>query len=165
MRWRPLTWLLLSVMFFVAALYFWRLGDEWAEKKKNQKPELRGQKSEDQGQKPEPTAGTNGQKSEVHGQRGAIGGNLNKPPPVAPSTNHASRITQPESPLAHRLSNTARPMKELARRDHAILLENALLDTEKGNSLAIPDFLRAQGDPGTYITQSHKALDGAFRAM
>src|SRR5207249_4264770 len=33
MRWRPFTWLLLSLLFFVAAAYFWRLGDEWELKK------------------------------------------------------------------------------------------------------------------------------------
>jgi hypothetical protein len=28
-RWRPLTWLLLSLACFIAAFYFWRLGDKW----------------------------------------------------------------------------------------------------------------------------------------
>src|SRR5437763_666085 len=29
MRWRPLTWLLLSAACFLGAAYFWRLGNEW----------------------------------------------------------------------------------------------------------------------------------------
>ena len=30
MRSRPLAWLLLSLLFFAGAFYFWRLGDKWA---------------------------------------------------------------------------------------------------------------------------------------
>ena len=38
MRWRPFTWFLLSVFCFVAAAFFWRLGDEWAAKKAGSRP-------------------------------------------------------------------------------------------------------------------------------
>src|SRR6266436_9297140 len=38
MRWRPFTWFLLSVFCFVAAAFFWRLGDEWAAKKAASRP-------------------------------------------------------------------------------------------------------------------------------
>src|SRR5712671_1817499 len=34
MRRRPLFWLFLSMVFFAAAAWFWRLGDEWAAKSK-----------------------------------------------------------------------------------------------------------------------------------
>src|SRR3972149_122915 len=34
MRWRPLTWLVVSLLCFLGALWFWRLGDEWAARNK-----------------------------------------------------------------------------------------------------------------------------------
>jgi len=52
----------------------------------------------------------------------------------------------------------------LARKENAILLENALLDTEAPLNLEIPKALRAEGDPGSYIVQSKGPLDDGFRA-
>jgi subtilisin-like proprotein convertase family protein len=72
------------------------------------------------------------------------------------------------NPLAHpssfRLSNTLAPFGQLVRRPTAILLENALLDTAQTAALAIPEHLRARGDPGAYVVQSRAPLDAAFRA-
>ena len=76
-------------------------------------------------------------------------------------TNHASRITHP---LSLRLSNTLTPLGQLVHSSTAILLENALLDTAQPAALAIPDHLRASGDPGAYVVQSRAPLDDAFRA-
>jgi subtilisin-like proprotein convertase family protein len=53
----------------------------------------------------------------------------------------------------------------LVHSDHAILLENALLDTAQPVVLSIPDHLRAQGDPSAYVVQSRARLDNAFRAL
>ena len=70
-----------------------------------------------------------------------------------------------------RLTNTALPIGSLVRNPHALLLENAWLDTSRlrgttaaGHALAIPDNLRAQGDPGAYVVQSRGPLDDSFRA-
>src|SRR2546422_1777100 len=142
MRWRPFTWLLVSVFCFVAAVYFWRLGDQWAAKKALAPP-------------PHPT-----------NQPGPV-----VAPPKATSslTPHASRLTPHASSLtprlAHRLSNTTKTVGQLARSDRAILLENLLLDTGQPAALSIPAHLRAQGDPGSYIVQSRAPLDDAFRAL
>src|SRR5215471_14817029 len=38
MRWRPLTWFLLSVLFFVGAGYFWHLGEKWRIAKERRAP-------------------------------------------------------------------------------------------------------------------------------
>ena len=64
-----------------------------------------------------------------------------------------------------RLSNTTRTLDELGRDPHAILLANALIDTRAGLSLAIPDKLRAKGDPKAYIVQAHGPISPTFRAM
>ncbi len=152
MRWRPFTWFLLSVFFFIAAAYFWRLGDEWAAKKAA--PPATPSTNQPHSPKPNPSP---------HAQIAPIRlltqpGNLNAPAP-GPSTNsdRASRF-------AHRLSNTTKPLGELIRSEKAILLQNALIDTARSAPLQIPGHLRAQGDPGSYIVQSRGPLDNAFRA-
>ncbi len=58
-----------------------------------------------------------------------------------------------------------RPSASCQRSDTAILLENALLDTARPASLPIPDHLRAQGDPGSYIVQARGPIDAAFRSL
>ena len=53
----------------------------------------------------------------------------------------------------------------MQRSDTAILLENALLDTAQPATLAIPDHLRAQGDPGSYVVQARGPIDAGFRSL
>jgi subtilisin family serine protease/subtilisin-like proprotein convertase family protein len=87
-------------------------------------------------------------------------GLINSQPPTATPT----QLTNPPSRFAHRLSNTSQTVGQLARRDKAILLENALFDTESAIP-AIPAELQAQGDPGTYIVQAKGPIDDAFRKL
>ena len=82
-------------------------------------------------------------------------------PVLRSSTAESGRIS---NHLALRLTNSATPLAQLVRSPAAILLENALLDTSQPLALAIPDHLRAQGDPGSYVVQSRAPLDDAFRA-
>src|ERR1017187_8191244 len=115
MRWRPLTWLLLSVFCFAAAFYFWRMGDEWAARRALHQH----------------AAGFTDHASRITSlalpiQLLSQPGALNSAPPAASLTNHASRVT---SQFANRLSNTTTPLTQLMRNDRALLLENALLDT------------------------------------
>ncbi len=133
---------------FVGAYYFWRLGDQRAGKT---------------------AAGAQSAESRItqHAPRPALpfqlltqAGNLNTPPAAEPDTDHAPRNTDP---LALRLSNTAATLEELQGSDQAILLENAMLDTAQALP-AIPDYLRAQGDPGAYVVQARGPVDNAFRA-
>ena len=64
-----------------------------------------------------------------------------------------------------RLGNTAKSLDQLVRDRHAILLENALIDSSRPLALSIPKNLRSQGDPGAYIVQARGPIDNAFRAM
>ncbi len=66
---------------------------------------------------------------------------------------------------AYRLSNTAKPLGELVNDRHAILLENALIDTRNPLNLSIPKQLQTQGDPGAYIVQARGPINAAFRAL
>ena len=142
-------------MCFAAAFYFWRLGDRWAT-----------QSGKSAGRNPKAES-RNTQPATPHAPRIPFqllsqAGTLNIPPAAGPLTNQASRLT---NHLALRLSNTARPFRELQRSDTAILLENALLDTARPTSLAIPDHLRAQGDPGSYVVQARGPIDAGFRSL
>jgi len=155
MRSRSLIWLFVSVTCFCGALYFWRLGNQWAQKKGETRPSLA----------PASSVTTAGGQTRA----GAAApspfrlltepGNLNS---VVPKSKAAKAA---DSPLAFRLSNTTRPMRELIRSDSALLLENALIDTANPSTLAIPSHLMAQGDPGSYIVQSRGVITPAFREL
>jgi len=161
MRTRPLIWLLLSMMCFAAAFYFWRLGDKWAAR----------QKAAAVATAQHPTSNIQHPTSNIqHPTSNALAApfklvtqarTLNVPPTSGALTNHASRIT---NHVALRLSNTSTPVRQLQRSGQALLLENALLDTTKP-APAIPDHLRAQGDPGSYLVQARGPIDNAFRAL
>ncbi len=156
MRWRPFTWLLLSVFFFVAAAYFWRLGDEWAAKKVRPAGLIA---TNQPATKPLTKPAKQAAAFRINGQ----GGSLNVPPKVSSSSTAPTNHVNPR--LAHRLNNTTRTVGQLMHSDSSILLQNALIDTEQPVTLAIPERLRAQGDPGSYIVQSRRALDENFRSL
>ena len=66
--------------------------------------------------------------------------------------------------LAFRLTNTTKTIGQLVSNHHAILLENALIETDVKMDLVIPKHLRATGDPGAFIVQARGAVNAAFRA-
>ena len=66
--------------------------------------------------------------------------------------------------FAYRLTNTKKSIGRLANDPHAILLENALMDTSIPLNFSIPKNLQSPGDPGAYIVQARGPVDGAFRA-
>src|SRR5665213_544714 len=66
--------------------------------------------------------------------------------------------------LTFRLANTPESISQLKGDRHAILLENAFIDTTAKVNLKIPSHLQATGDPGAYLVQARGAVDGAFRA-
>ena len=152
MRPRPLFWLFLSLLFFIAGFYMWRLADRWEAEKAAASA----------------TQGPEGKRSNQYSVFSvqysapkAQAGSLNTPPPP-PSTLNSQPSTL--NPFLYRLTNSSKTVGELARSEKAILLENALVDTEQSLALSIPDHLRAQGDHGSYIVQSREALNDAFRA-
>ena len=67
--------------------------------------------------------------------------------------------------FAYRLSNTTKTIGQLTGDRHAVLLENALLDTSKPLNLSIPAQLRSPGDPGAYIVQARGPIGRSFRAL
>lgn len=152
-HWKPLAWFLLSLACFIGAFYFWRLGDRW------------------QAEKSRGTAATNAQPTPASTASPAAHTRLTSSsetrkstapviPPLHPMTNG---VVQRSTNFPYRLSNTAQGIGELVRNSKAILLENALIDSSKPLNLNIPDKLRAEGDPGSYIVQAGGTIDNAFR--
>lgn len=65
---------------------------------------------------------------------------------------------------SYRITNTHQSFAKLLHNPHAIILRNALIDTEVPVALKIPDHLRAKGAPGSYLVQSDRPLDNGFYA-
>src|SRR5438270_14098690 len=125
MRRRPLFWLFLSMVFFAAAAWFWRLGDEWAAKSKSAAPKpATNQPASD----PKKAGG----QSPASVEREAALRLLSEPAARSYSELTAAAHEQKNrSRYPNRLTNTTRSLNELKNRDTAILLQNALLDTEQ----------------------------------
>ena len=67
--------------------------------------------------------------------------------------------------LAFRLTNASKDIETWIRTPHAIVLENALVDTDQKLNLAIPKHLKAAGDPGAYLVQSKAAVPAQLQAL
>ncbi len=139
MRLKNLSWFLLSLLLFLAAFYFWRLGNE---RERQQSP------------------ATNAVTALLQFT------NYSAATTTVPTNLLATdtiNVPSPRQPFPYRLSNTAQSIGELTRNETAVLLANALLDTRLAARPEIPAHLRAQGDPESYIVQSRGYLDDAFR--
>ena len=85
--------------------------------------------------------------------------------PVYTNSPKAGTVFAGTNKFAFRLENTRKTIGQLTGDRHAILLENALIDTGSPLTFSIPAHLRSQGDPRAYIVQARGPIDKAFRAM
>src|ERR1051326_1941482 len=153
MRWRPLTWFLLSVLFFIGAGFFWNLGERWQAAKQGRSPS----QATTNGLTPvgpQPKPSVERPSVEHRSVNAAI-----------PSTLETRHSTPTNHVFAYRLTNSSASGNQLAAIPKAVLLENALFDTGQPINADIPAHLRAQGDPGAYIVQSREPLDADFRNL
>ncbi len=150
------TWFLCSLMLFLAAMFFWQLGDDRQAAKKSRSATVPNQKTA----LPEvkPSSPSHSLLSVPAVAPTGFGLTPANAPGVAPAG------PQPESRFPNRLSNTADPIERLVRNEKALLLRNAFIDTSKPVNLPIPQQLRTVGDPGSYLVQSRGPLTDAFRA-
>ena len=149
MRWRPFTWFLLSVACFVGALYFWRMGNEFESRKRaaaSQTKEIRAEAVRHETVESASTATL-------------LPGN------ATPASAAAAGNSEGDLRIKYRVTNTTRRVGELARDPKAILLANALIDSTRPLNLAIPDSLKAKGDPGSYLVQTRGEVDDFFRGQ
>ncbi len=142
MRGKALAWFVVSLLCFVAAIYFWQWGERRAGRTTVPPPE--------------PPASAPGASSSATGDFHLV----SQPAALTPTV-QAVKFQDPAFP--YRLRNTPVPMGELMRTETGLLLENALVDTARPDALPVPEHLRAQGDPGTYIVQARGPIKEAFR--
>ncbi|HEV2694505.1 MAG TPA: S8 family serine peptidase, partial [Verrucomicrobiae bacterium] len=81
--------------------------------------------------------------------------------PVVKDSN--ARSAASTNRVAFRVANTPKSITQLAGDRHAILLENAFIDTTAAMDLKIPKHLQAGKEPGAYIVQSRGVIDSGFR--
>jgi len=81
--------------------------------------------------------------------------------PALLKTGAGNAVAQGKS---YRISNTKQSMAQLLHNNHALILRNALIDTEVPVALKIPAHLRAKGAPGSYLVQADRPLDKSFYA-
>lgn len=149
-------WFLLSVILFIAAAFFWHIGEE------QRAAESVAKKADAKNSSVSP--GKNS--TSLHPAAATSAASMKKRLANSSKTNavsaSASSTNAPEL-YPHRLKNTTQTLEQLARNDHAILLRNALIDTG-AEPVKIPDELRSKGDPGSYIVQARGVVDASFRA-
>ncbi len=140
------TWFLLSIALFIAAAFFWRLGEQKRLAQQNAK---------------QPAAVSAKKSGPISSQVSSKTISPKKPP--TDSLPAETNATNSKSLYPNRLSNTTKTIDQLARDNQAILLRNALIDT-RVEAPNIPEHLRAKGDPGSYIVQARGPLTDLFRA-
>ncbi|MDB6018821.1 MAG: Peptidase and in kexin sedolisin [Pedosphaera sp.] len=151
MQRRPLFWFLVSLLCLAGAVYFWRLGDRWQAEKKSRAAVAPEMKQAVASSVAQPVAQ-------------ALPSILLLSHPADSNATQQASAAAIKARLAYRLSNTGKSLGQLVGNDRAILLANALIDTEQPMNLKIPDALRAPEQNGSYVVQARGAPDDAFRA-
>lgn len=166
MRLRTRTWLLISVLSFMGAAVFWRLGEQ----------RLKGRSDRTPAATTAPAPAKTSMASTSASLLSAPLPSIASPVPtalraaVAASTSNATAVAAAPAPgtaaerSALRLRNTTRAVDDLARDPGALLLRNAFIDTTAGTALEIPAHLRAAREAGSYIVQSAGPITPEFRA-
>jgi subtilisin-like proprotein convertase family protein len=157
MRLESRTWFLLSLIFFAGAIYFWKRGEEY-QKSKAVPPQKQSV--------PKPSAGIAPAPAPfqlLSSQSSAT---------AAATVAGLGAVTAPSGPVIvpaaeqypHRLANATKTMSEWTRADTAVLMLNAFIDTSAGaGSLPIPEHLRAEEEPASYIVQARGTIGQGFR--
>src|ERR1051325_11081295 len=132
MRRRTGLWIILGILLLIGAGVVWRAGQfkvanaERREREKLQTSNFKLRASKPGSGRPEARVG-----------QPELGGLLNRPLPETP------KPPDQKERFKNRLSNTKATVGELAEKDNAILLANALLDTDLPISLSIPTHLQS----------------------
>src|SRR5437773_437088 len=158
MRFNSRFWYLLSILFFVAAVWFWLKGDEERARRQAGRGSAAAQKAGPLANRLVQAAAGGTNRSATSGTAGSVsGGNQ-----ATGGVETKPSASGPQGRFPYRLSNTEQPLSKLGRSDTAILLDNAFIETTSQRPVEVPEHLRAKGDPGSYLVQSRHALDKAF---
>ena len=155
MRFSARTWAILSALLFVAAILLWRKGNEIEARKRLNAPAVaKTNAPSKQGATFDPFSTKTGL------QLASLTLDPLKAEAIKGGKADAAEI---KKRFPYRLQNTDKALNELVKDEGAVLLANALIDT-RGALPEIPEHLRAEGDPGSYIVQWKDAPDAEFRA-
>ena len=158
MRFNSRFWYLLSILFFVAAVWFWLKGDEERARRQAGRGSAAAQKAGPLANRLVQAAAGGTNRSATSGTAGSVsGGNQ-----ATGGVETKPSASGPQGRFPYRLSNTEQPLSKLGRSDTAILLDNAFIETTSQRPVEVPEHLRAKGEPGSYLVQSRHALDNAF---
>ncbi|MEO7298709.1 MAG: S8 family serine peptidase [Verrucomicrobiota bacterium] len=146
---RPKNWFFLSIALFIAAAFFWHLGEKKRLASPHAAPTVPAQTSQSSRAPHKIFAKSSSSKKRIE---------------LASDASTKPDSTNAKSLYPNRLSNTTKTIDQLSHDNKAILLRNALIDTGAGR-VSIPNHLRAKGDPGSYIVQSKGPLTDIFRAQ
>lgn len=149
MRHRPVTWAALSLLLIGSSVVVWHFAEQARERRFGPSPQPTNA----------PTATTNA--TQTVRPPDPVRLLSQAQPPAATSATPAPAADDHRFP--YRVRNTPASVDTLARSDHGVLLENALIDTARPVELPIPEHLRARGDHGSYIVQARGRIDAAFR--
>ncbi len=157
MHLRTRTWFLLSVLLFVAAIGFWLYGDKRQAAMNDRSVPAR----TNEAGSASPASGPFNLLSSAIAQR--VGTAV--PKTAVTVATSASVVIPKDTNFPHRLRNTSRSIGELVRSETAVLLRNAFIDTAEPQGMDVPENLRSDGDPGSYIVQARGPITERFRAM
>lgn len=155
-------WSVLSLLCFLAAIGFWIKGNQVSEQR------LRQQRAAAVRQ---PSNAIPAVRLLTHSAQLPLTRIKDAQPPATPAPESATTpppsAEEPEAPshrdAPFRLRNTAASLDELTRRDTAVLLRNAFIDTDSA-APEIPAHLRSGAEPGSYIVQARGLITPSFRA-
>ena len=157
------TWMLISLFLLAASVCFWLYGNHY-QAKKNQSPPVPENSQTFEAVTPRVSSGISTPLypllTRLH--QGALSGG----PEESPDSSAAQGGLAPssEDPVPYRLRNTSRPVRELMRSESALLLRNAFIETAHTLDLEIPEHLRSDGEPGSYIVQTRGPVSDEIRA-
>ena len=147
MKPHPRIWALVSLLAFIAAGYFWHLGNQRAAR-----PAGLLSATNDIPPGAKPAAAFEEQTFRI----------VSGPPTGTPAPAANVMTAAVTNRFRYRLTNSPESFSQLVRNDRAILLRNALLDTSLGLP-AIPERLRSLGESENYIVQAKGVITPAFR--
>ncbi len=154
MRLSAKTWVIIAVLLMALGVYCWERGNRLQEEKQRAAEEESSALTGD-GHVRIPSLNGAGQK--LLTQLDQTTRHANQANPEVTAAYMEPLPVDPQHP--HRLRNTAVGVDELVRLNHAMLLNNALIDTSSRRPLNIPPHLRAPSRTRSYLIQTDQAFD------
>jgi subtilisin-like proprotein convertase family protein len=154
MRFSAKTWVIIAIVLLALSAGFWQWGNRVQEQKNRAVEGGRSGQSEE-GTVHIPTLGGAGHRLltalDTHSRHASVSDT---------EVSAAYRSPIPKDPQhPYRLRNTASPLDQLAHLNHAILLNNALMDTRSRRPLSIPSHLQAPKRTRSYLIQTERNFD------